>query len=253
MADFQKAITKELVYHCFNLFCLRRLIQDKILENVNIIQRNERYIKRKIKYSGSVVSFVFAALFLVGGLLLFIFKDYFVSLTERYQTETNITLLFASGIIWTISLAFIIIAALLLVRTKHRKKEFSILKQQAIDANAQLSQNIATQQESIANIENELFSYDLIHTNYWYAGDIILNYIILGRAATVMDAINLFEHECQVNIQLQQNLQIIQASEKIHNQLVVNGVLSVMNTAAVVGSVNSAATRVSSAVNNLRY
>lgn len=68
-----------------------------------------------------------------------------------------------------------------------------------------------------------------------------------------MVAINLFEPECQVNIQLQQNLQIIQASEKIHNQLVVNGVLSVMNIAAIVGSVNSAATRVSSAVNNLRY
>lgn len=46
MPEYQKAITKELVYHCNNLFCQRRLIQDKIIENINTIQRNEQYIKR---------------------------------------------------------------------------------------------------------------------------------------------------------------------------------------------------------------
>lgn len=137
--------------------------------------------------------------------------------------------------------------------TKLRIKKLNAKKRQAVEANEMISAQIADHYNEFQNIEQSIYATDILHPEYWCVGDYILEYIVLGRASNIMEAINLFEHECQVNIQLQQNLQMIQATEKIHSQLVVNGLISIANTAAIVGSVNSASSRITSAVNSLKY
>ena len=79
------------------------------------------------------------------------------------------------------------------------------MKELAVEANTEIKKKAQVHCNMVDNIEAQLASLNILHPVYWNAGDVILNYIILNRATNITEAINLYEHERQVNQQLMQN------------------------------------------------
>lgn len=208
MADTQKTIANDLIYYCKNLFSQRNSYRNRISEDLKLIMRNLGLINKKFGYGGSIVLFIFTVLFFSSGLLLLLCNDYDNS--SAYYKKSDPFCVYGAISLWFIALIFLILALACMFTAKRNRG----LKKQAIAANQELMKNIDAYRGEVVKIEKELLSYNLLHRDYWYAGDVILNYIIVGRAATIMDAINLFELERQVDKQMQQNLIMMQQLEK---------------------------------------
>lgn len=261
MDAMQKITDKVYLQNCINLFAQRKRLQNIINEKFSIINRNNEFLKRRAGYTTMIFCFTMSIVFIVVSLVAYFVGTgiYGADYEILYNSTAQIFNPTYNGFYWFnvglagLALIFLVSGILCIFTSKRKIKKLKEMKILAKQANEEVSSQINYYCGELQKVEQLIYNLDIIHMNYWYAGDYILEYIILGRASNIMEAINLFEHECQVNMQLQQNLQLIQASEKIHNQLIINGLISVANASAIVGSVNSAASRVSSSINSLRY
>lgn len=101
-------------------------------------------------------------------------------------------------------------------------------------------------EKEINDCTKELESYDIISPYYYCVADAILNYIVIGRADNVKDAINLFEYEQRQDAQFRMQMQQLQ---KINSNLQRNGLINAAGFATL-GIIN--AVGFSSISNSLR-
>ncbi|MCQ2513537.1 MAG: hypothetical protein MJ089_00395 [Ruminococcus sp.] len=113
-------------------------------------------------------------------------------------------LIVAFSVLDLIALIFIIykIVADIVYKNKSNKYRKEIKEIDTYIDNIQTKLNIETQ---------KIIEYNILPEAYWYAGDVIINYVLNMRADNFKEAINLFEIELQNNIQFHQQMQMLQS------------------------------------------
>lgn len=126
----------------------------------------------------------------------------------------------ANCVFAALTVFFLVITILLGIPLRIRKKKKTArLKELAVEANTEIKKKAQVHCNMVDNIEAQLASLNILHPVYWNAGDVILNYIILNRATNITEAINLYEHERQVNQQLMQNQMMIDGLQNMQREL----------------------------------
>lgn len=111
------------------------------------------------------------------------------------------------------------------------------LKRAKVDI-VKYEQEINRLQQNINEYSHQLSAYNFLPAAYWYAGDVIINYILNRRADTLKEAINLFEFECRQDKHFQAQMEVLQ---KINNQLIKNGKTTAISSAVIASAVIGAA------------
>lgn len=94
--------------------------------------------------------------------------------------------------------------------------------------------NIEKNEKIVNDISQEIASYNLLPVCYWHLGNVIVQYILNGRADTIKEAINLYEFEFRQDMQFRAQMD---ALNNINNQLVSNGVVNALGMAMISSSI----------------
>lgn len=193
--------------------------------------RNEAFLRKEHTSSFLIVFLSLSISCFVITLLLFIYGAWaFAGSQTQYSLIYNeaaahyfsnyMSVYIANCIFAGLTVLFLAIALLLGIPLRIRKKKKTArLKELAVEANTEIKKKAQMHCNMVDNIEAQLASLNILHPVYWNAGDVILNYIILNRATNITEAINLYEHERQVNQQLMQNQMMIDGLQNMQREL----------------------------------
>lgn len=198
-----------------------RDIAHKRNQSIDMLQREYNEYAKYIEFSSKGAYTTWGYIWRIClpiGCLLYLFTYSFYSIFSRLVV-----------LLLIVSIVFLI---LMVAKINTYKSELKEQKNKAALFKT-LSQKI---EADINNYTKQLVSYDVISPYYYCVADVILNYIVIGRADTVKEAINLFEYEqrqdAQFRIQMQQLQQINSTMQK-------NGLINAMGFATL-GAINIA-------------
>lgn len=139
---------------------------------------------------------------------------------------------FFSQVVVMLLIASIVFLVLMIIKTQTYNEELNRLKVKA----ASFKNFSKRVEDDINSYTKQLESYDMISPYYYCVADVILNYIVIGRADTVKEAINLFEFEQRQDAQFRMQMQQLQ---QINNTMQKNGLINAMGFATL-GAINIA-------------
>ncbi len=174
---------------------------------INLQRQKTEYmnlINKKIFCFGPVWCFTWRIAVLIMIVILEIFHSYNIktnpdvgSRMASFMIIFILSLSFIGMAIWTIYKASTSISH----KYKVKRAKSSIIV---------LNNNINDILNKINQISKQISEYNYLPEVYWFAGDMIINYILNRRADNLKEAINLFEYERRMNFQFNRQMQALQ-------------------------------------------
>lgn len=213
--------------------CLRRNVYLNALQANYKIYSDYNSLKAKLK-KDLIIKIPIRILILVA-LAFIVYYSYFWGVPVRIgekalSLEIRIILvavLYFSAIIFAVLFVFTLIKVISTIIKIIKLIRLKIKLPAALE-------NIKQNEELNNQISKEIAAYNLLPVCYWHLGNVIVQYILNGRADTIKDAINLYELEFRQDMQFRAQMD---ALNRIYNQLVNNKMVNAAGMAMISSSI----------------